>query len=242
MSSNKERKACVIGAGIGGLATSIRLANKGFSVDLFEANSYVGGKVTEIRSNAYRFDAGPSLFTLPEILDELFIESGEKPEDNYSYHKVDVITKYFYPNGKIVHAYSDPEKFVQELESQLGEPAQNTRSHLQMASKQYLATKDVFLFNSMQKLDTYKENMKWEVVSALPSLNAFQSMHSANQNRFDQEESVQFFDRYATYNGSNPYQAPATLNLIAHLEHNIGAYFMKGGIAWCNQSTASTCG
>ena len=65
MQLNKTKKVVVIGAGIGGLATAIRLSVKGYSVEVFESNSYVGGKLSQIESKNFRFDAGPSLFTLP---------------------------------------------------------------------------------------------------------------------------------------------------------------------------------
>ena len=66
------RKAVVIGAGIAGIASAIRLVKKGYKVDVFEANSYPGGKLTSFRIGDYRFDAGPPLFTMPKYVEELF--------------------------------------------------------------------------------------------------------------------------------------------------------------------------
>ena len=70
-------KALIIGAGIAGIATAIRLAVKGYDVHIFEANSYPGGKLSEIEHDGYRFDAGPSLFTMPQYVDELFELAGD---------------------------------------------------------------------------------------------------------------------------------------------------------------------
>ncbi len=64
-------KAAVIGSGVGGLAIAIRLAQKGYDVTVFEKNDHAGGKMSEIRGNGFRFDTGPSLFTLPELAREL---------------------------------------------------------------------------------------------------------------------------------------------------------------------------
>ncbi|MGB3466982.1 MAG: FAD-dependent oxidoreductase [Cyclobacteriaceae bacterium] len=69
---NQRNKIAVIGAGIGGIATAIRLSLKGYEVTVFEANPYPGGKLSEFVTDEYRFDAGPSLFTMPEYVDELF--------------------------------------------------------------------------------------------------------------------------------------------------------------------------
>ena len=75
------KSAIVIGSGIAGIASAIRLANRGYTVSVFEANSYPGGKLSEISLGEYRFDAGPSLFTLPHLVDELFELSGLNPKD-----------------------------------------------------------------------------------------------------------------------------------------------------------------
>ena len=72
MRLSKSKKVAVVGAGVGGLATAIRLSIKGYSVEVFESNSYIGGKLSQIESKNFRFDAGPSLFTMPELVDELF--------------------------------------------------------------------------------------------------------------------------------------------------------------------------
>jgi phytoene dehydrogenase-like protein len=79
------QKTIVIGAGIAGIATAIRLAVKGWKVDVYEANSYPGGKLSEIEQQGYRFDAGPSLFTMPQYVDELFELAGKKPSDYFKY-------------------------------------------------------------------------------------------------------------------------------------------------------------
>ena len=66
-------KAVVIGSGIAGIASAIRLRSKGYEVIVLEANSQPGGKISELQLAGYRFDMGPSLFTLPELIDELFL-------------------------------------------------------------------------------------------------------------------------------------------------------------------------
>ncbi|HEX8378085.1 MAG TPA: NAD(P)-binding protein, partial [Pedobacter sp.] len=73
------KQAIVIGAGIAGIASAIRLSVKGFAVKVYEANAYPGGKLSQIEVGGYRFDAGPSLFTMPQYVDELFLLAGKKP-------------------------------------------------------------------------------------------------------------------------------------------------------------------
>ncbi|HNV52277.1 MAG TPA: NAD(P)-binding protein, partial [Tenuifilaceae bacterium] len=72
------KKISTIGAGIGGLATTIRLASKGYGVTVFEQQPNVGGKLNQFKANGFRFDTGPSLFTLPNLVDELIKLSANK--------------------------------------------------------------------------------------------------------------------------------------------------------------------
>ena len=83
-------KAIVIGAGIAGLATAIRLTKKGYTVEVFEGNDYVGGKLSTFKLGDYRFDAGPSLFTMPQFVDDLFVLCGESPADFFQYNRKEV--------------------------------------------------------------------------------------------------------------------------------------------------------
>lgn len=223
-------KAVIIGAGIGGLATAIRLQVKGFEVSVYETNAYPGGKLTEIQLGAYRFDAGPSLFTLPEQVDALFRLAGKDPSAYFTYRRLDPITRYFYPDGTQINAYADPTAFAQEVETQTGEPRQGVLALLQQSRKLYEITHHVFLERSLHKLDTYLKRDTAKSMLRVHQLDAFRSMHQANEARFSDPRVVQLFDRYATYNGSNPYEAPATLNIIPHLEFNMGAYFPEGGM------------
>jgi phytoene desaturase len=225
-----QQKAIIIGAGIAGIASAIRLAVKGYAVDVFEANSYPGGKLTAIEQNGYRFDAGPSLFTMPQYVNELFELAGKTPSDYFKYQKLDVVCRYFYEDGTRLKAYADTTKFAEEIANNTSEPAAAVLKYLANSRDIYTITNHVFLERSLHKLQTY---LRWDTLRSifrLPQIDAFRTMHKANAHSFKDERVVQFFDRYATYNGSDPYQAPATLNVIPHFEHHFGAYFPTGGM------------
>uniref|UniRef100_UPI0025D52434 FAD-dependent oxidoreductase n=1 Tax=Algoriphagus sp. TaxID=1872435 RepID=UPI0025D52434 len=85
-----SNKTIIIGSGIAGIASAIRLALKGYDVEVYEANSYPGGKLSEIEKGGYRFDAGPSLFTLPEQVEELFSLAGKSPKEHFDYLRLPV--------------------------------------------------------------------------------------------------------------------------------------------------------
>lgn len=230
------KKAVIIGSGIAGIAASIRLAVNGHQVEVFEANSYPGGKLSELILNGYRFDSGPSLFTLPEQVDELFRLAGKNPEDYFEYEKLDVTCQYFWEDGTSLKAFSDLSLFAEEAQMKLGEPAENIYDALQKSAFIYDSLSPLFMNRSLHKLDTWTNPQAMKSYLRMGQLGIFSTMNEANRRQFSQPKLVQLFNRYATYNGSNPFETPATLNIIPHLEFNIGAFFPKKGMHDITQS------
>ncbi|PKO98700.1 MAG: phytoene desaturase [Bacteroidetes bacterium HGW-Bacteroidetes-8] len=214
-------KTAVIGSGIGGLAIAARLAKRGYDVTLYEKNSTPGGKVSQIKERGYRFDTGPSLFTLPNLVDEIA---------DIKYFKLDNSCRYFYPDGTKFNFYQDPEKLKEETIKNSSEDYANIEKRLKDSSDIYNLTSDLFIFNSFSKISNFLKPENRKIPLKLHKMGFHRSMHSANKALFKDRHIVQLFDRYATYNGSSPYRAPATLNMISHLEHNIGAFFPENGI------------
>ncbi|WP_343632041.1 1-hydroxycarotenoid 3,4-desaturase CrtD [Fluviicola sp.] len=224
------KEAIVIGSGIAGIAAAIRLALKGYAVSVFEANEYPGGKLTTIQLGNYRFDAGPSLFTLPYLVDELFELAGKNPRDYFSYRQLEMLCHYFYEDGTVLHAYADREKFLQEVENKLRIDPLPLKEYLEHSTYIFERTRHSFLEKSLHKFSTYISSDILKTVSSMRKLHLFESMHEVNQKSLNHPKLVQLFDRFATYNGSNPYKAPGVLNSIPHLEFGIGSYFPMEGM------------
>jgi phytoene desaturase len=225
-----KQKIAVIGSGAAGIASAIRLSAKGYDVSVFEQASTAGGKISELRMNGFRFDKGPSLFTLPELVDELFTLCGKDPKEHFNYHQLESSCKYFWEDGTVINAWQDTGDFANEIAQKCGVAPSRITSFLKKSEKLYKVTKDVFLFNSIHKTSNYLRAPYRKALFHLHELDAFTSMHRKNKKWFSHPKIVQLFDRYATYNGSSPYKTPATLNIIPHLEHNIGAFFPNRGM------------
>jgi phytoene desaturase len=228
----KENKgtALIIGSGIAGLACAIRLVHKGYQVKVFEANPYPGGKLSELVIKNYRFDAGPSLFTLPEQVEELFKITGLDPKDHFTYQKLDITCNYFYEDGTRITAFADKEKLVKEINEKTGEDTKSIEDNLNKSAYLYNTLSGLFMHRSLHKLKTFFNKDALKAYFRMHKLDFFRSMHQANKADFKDPRVVQLFNRYATYNGSNPYEAPATLRIIPHLEFNIGAFFPDKGM------------
>jgi phytoene desaturase len=229
-------KVIVIGAGIAGIAAAIRQAVKGHEVAVYEANAYPGGKLSAFRSGDFRFDAGPSLFTMPHYVDELFTLAGKNPKEAFSYEKLETVCRYFYEDGTRINAWANRDKLAEEIALKTKDPASAVHQFLDYSARIYAITHAIFLEKSLHRLRSF---LNWETLKAVfrfPKIDPFRSMNAANSDFFKDDKTIRFFNRYATYNGSSPYKAPATLNVIPHLEQHFGAYFPKGGMVAITQS------
>ncbi len=224
-----QKHIIIIGSGVAGLAAAVRLGAAGHKVTVVEANDYVGGKLTVNQLGNYRFDAGPSVFTLPNLIEELTAISKIK-DLKFEYLSLDKICNYFYEDGTTLTAYTDKEKFANEVQDKLGETKQSVYDQLKYSATAYELTSDIFMNQSLHRLSNFLNIKTAKAILNIGKLKMNKTMHEVNSARFKNPKTVQLFNRFATYNGSNPYQAPAIINIIAHLEHNIGAFAPKGGM------------
>lgn len=223
-------KVIVIGSGVAGMAVAVRLAVLGFSVSVFEKNDYPGGKLSFMEKDGFRFDAGPSLFTKPDYLEELFQDAGEKLEDFFSYSPVPLSCRYFFENGKIINAWTDKELYEKELTEKLGERKGALSDYLSRSEKLYNGVGHIFLNHSLHQLNTWLQPAIPKALNKVRFSHLFGNLHNYNRSRFSSAEAVQIFDRYATYNGSDPYQTPGMMSMIPHLELNAGTFYPSGGM------------
>lgn len=225
-----KKNAIVIGSGIAGIASALRLKAKGYNVQVFEANPYLGGKLTTIQLGPYRFDAGPSLFTMPHFVDELFLLFNKTPSEYFTYHASETACHYFFDDGTFIPFYVDLNKTIKTVEKTLKIDGIPLKKHFAKSKFIYDKTHKVFLENSLHSAKTYLNKEIFSSILALPSLSIFITMNQANEAALNHPKLVQIFNRYATYNGSNPYKAPGILNIIPHLEHGIGSFFPTKGM------------
>ncbi len=223
-----QLQVIIIGSGVAGLASAVRLSALGYKVTVLEANNYFGGKLTTQTISNYRFDMGPSVLTLPNLIEELTEIS--KQTLKFEYLTRNVICNYFYEDGTRLCAYSNKEKFAQEVATKLGETTQSVLDQLKYSATAYELTSDLFMNQSLHKLSNFLNIKTAKSILNINKLKLNKTMNEANTARFKNKKTIQLFNRFATYNGSNPYQAPAIINIIAHLEHNIGAFAATNGM------------
>ena len=229
-------KVIIIGSGIAGIASAIRLKNKGFDVTVFEANPYAGGKLHAINQEGFRFDLGPSLFTMPHLVDELFALCGVNPRDYFNYSKKEVICNYFWSDGTTFSVPANKEEFIQRASEKFDTPQHTINQYLERNKEKYDLTADIFLNKSLHRWSTYFSLDTIKSLLQAYKLNINQTLNEVNKKYFSNSKLVQLFNRYATYNGSSPYATPGIMSMIPHLEMHYGTFYPTGGMHEISQS------
>ncbi len=224
------KRVTVIGAGLGGLSAAIRLASMGFKVTVFEKNEKPGGKMNEIINHAYRFDTGPSLLTMPFVIDELFEYAGFKRSDFLEFKPVDPVCRYFFNDGSTFDTFNNPEEMIFSLAGFAPEEVENYQKFMAYSRDLYKIAGHLFLTTPIhEKAKMFRPGI-FSLIAGIHKIDPFRTVHQGVSGFFNDKRLIQLFDRYATYNGSDPYRAPATLNMIPYLETHPGAFYISGGM------------
>ncbi len=216
----------VIGGGIGGMAAAAELAIDGHSVTLLEKNTCLGGKLNQVDTGEFRFDTGPSLLTMPYLLDELFdraeLPQSERPE----YIPLNPGCRYFWQNGTRFDASSDLPATLEQIRRIAPDDETGYVRFLGHSADLYEKTAETFLFNPLRGWSDLK-SLK---LSDVFRINATKTVSGVVDRYVESPYLRQFFKRFTTYNGSSPFQAPATLNVIPFVELAQGGWYVKGGM------------
>ena len=215
------KTALVLGGGFAGLSAAVHLALAGLEVTLLEQAPSLGGKAGEVRENDYRFDTGPSVFTLPHVVEELFKAAGEAVP--FELWPLEPLCRYLYPSGRVWDVSQDVDKTTAQLSQK---EADAYRALLEVARKLFEASAPVFVYGrSPSPLDMMRYGLRHGLAAQpFKTLDGLINAYGASP------DLKQFFLRFATYFGADPYRAPAVLHNIAWVELGLGVSYPVGGI------------
>lgn len=222
-----KKRIIVVGAGVGGLATAIRLQSQGYEVEIFEKESMVGGKMHQLQGNGFKFDLGPTIVMMPQIYNEVFEVAGKNPEDYIPMEKLDPIYSLTFHNGEKVTASTDLVKLTEFLEGISYEDAQGYLNYLSDVYKRYLVAKDHFIEKSFRgPKDFYNPKT---MVQAL-KLKTFDSAYHTISKYVKDDRLRKLLSFQTLYIGISPYNGPSIYTIIPMIETIYGVWFIKGGM------------
>lgn len=222
-------RVAIIGGGVGGLATAIRLRAAGHSVTLLERNHAVGGKLAVFERDGFVFDVGPSLVTLPHLIDELFQLAGTSLDEQVEMVRLDPQFHYSWRDGSQLTVPDDPQQTQEAFDSfapgagdHWREFDENGRTIWDVSERTFFAGPMTGAWSLLQRMESPKD---------LLDIDPLRTLRRAARDTFEDDHLRQWAGRYATYSGSSPAQAPATLACIPHIESRFGCWYPMGGLS-----------
>lgn len=220
-------KTIIVGGGIAGLASAIRLRHAGVDVELFEMNERVGGKMNVIHKDGFTFDTGPTIVMMPEEYRELFTLVGRNPDDYFTMSLMDPFFTMHYPDGTKLEMSSDLSKLMKVLESVDAKDAQGYLRYLSDVYGRYQIARNHFLNRSFRSI--------WDFVNPKSLLQAYRlkSLDTAYKaiSRYVKNDRLRkLFSFQTLYIGISPYSGPSIYSIIGMIQLVYGVWFIKGGM------------
>jgi phytoene desaturase len=221
-------RAIVVGGGVGGLCLAIRLRAAGHAVTVLERNDVVGGKLASYERDGFHFDIGPSLLTMPQWFDEVFQLAGTSLAEQLDLVRLNPQFCYHWPDGSSLAIPNDLGEAVAAVDAFAPGEGAAFAGFLERARQIWDVSERTFFAGPMESPLSLLRRMRSP--GDLITIDALRTLASRASATFRDPRLVQWANRYATYSGSSPFRAPATLGCIPHLELAHGAWYPRGGL------------
>jgi 1-hydroxycarotenoid 3,4-desaturase len=223
-------RVVIVGAGVGGLAAAMLLAARGLDVTVVERAATVGGKLRTLGVGGRPADAGPTVFTMAWVFQELFDQAGSDINDHLTLHAATTLARHAWPDGSRLDLFADISASAEAIASFAGNSeARGYREFCARAEKMFATLRDSFLTAEQPSQAGLVKRAGIAGIAAFLRTPPFATLWSALGEHFRDPRLRQLFGRYATYVGSSPFATPATMMLIAHVEQD-GVWFVEGGM------------
>ena len=224
----------IIGGGLAGLASAVTLAGRGHRVVLFEANAWLGGKAAVLERDGWRFDMGPTILTLPRVLERVFAEAGCAMHEELDLLPLDPQWRCFFDDSSRLDLVADVDTMAGRIEALAPGHASGAgyRDYLGISERLHGISERFFFWKSVDGVrDTFdlRSNMTLGTLSDLLALRMGQTFGHVVRRHVRDPRVAQMVDHFAQYVGSSPFASPAVLSSIAHMQTNDGVWYPKGG-------------
>lgn len=217
-------RAVVIGSGLGGLASAVRLVAKGYDVTVLEAGNQHGGRARVFESEGFRFDAGPTVVTAPYLFDELFDLVGRKREDYMTFVPVDPFYRCSFPDGEYFDYVGDEDRLLAQIGRLSPKDVDGYRKLVAHAQR-------VFDIGYTQLADKPfgRVTDMLRIIPDLAKLSAYKSVYGLVSKYIQDPRLREVFTFEPLLIGGNPMKAPGIYLLIHWLERKWGVHYAMGG-------------
>ncbi|MGA7805362.1 phytoene desaturase family protein, partial [Bradyrhizobium sp.] len=223
-------RVVVVGAGVAGLVAAFALAARGLDVTLLERGAAPGGKMRQIAIGDARIDSGPTVFTMRWVFDELFAAAGKHFADHVRLRPLEILARHAWDENARLDLFADQDRAVDAIGDFAGAAeAARDQSFCRDTRRIYDLLEKSFLRAPQPSISGLIGTGGFRGLTQLHQIKPFASMWSALSRYFHDPRLRQLFGRYATYCGSSPFKAPATLMLVAHVERE-GVWSIDGGM------------
>lgn len=235
MSKQAHKHVAIIGAGMGGLSAAIALAGAGLSVTLYEKEQRPGGKLRQMHPGGQALDAGPTVFTLKSVFEDLFAQAGLDFDARIPTQKADILARHVWAAGEVLDLYADPDCSADAIAAFAGD---KDADGFQRFARQAALTFNTLDHGFMRRpAPSFTGLMRRAPMGDLLRSSPRKRLWGRLGDYFQDPRLRQLFGRYATYMGSSPFLAPDTLMLIAHAEAE-GVWMVRDGMAALAQGLA----
>jgi phytoene desaturase len=222
----------IIGGGLGGLAAACTLAARGHRVILFEKNSWLGGKAAVLERNGFHFDMGPTILTVPRVLERIFAEAGRDLHAALDMRRLDPQWRCFFDDGSRLDLHEDVGRTANDIAAFAPGSQGGFRAFMKLAEKLHEVSEKFFFWRSVEDIgDTLdlRKNMDLATLRDVLSLRMGTTVAGTIRRRVHDGRVAQMLDHFVQYVGSSPYNSPAVLCAIAHMQTGGGVWYPMGG-------------
>ena len=229
--SGPTSEIVIVGAGLAGLSAAMRLAGAGRSVTVVERESIPGGRAgrlnVEVPDGTYRFDTGPTVLTMPDLIADAFDCLGEEMSDWLTLEPIDPLYRSFFPDGSVLDVHSDVDRMATEIEEVIGpDEAAGYRRYVDFVSKLYRYEMNDFIDRNIDSpLDLITPDL-----ARLVAIGGFRRLSPKVRQYLKDPRTERIYSFQAMYAGVSPQDALAIYAVIAYMDSVAGVFFPKGGM------------
>ncbi len=225
-----EHRVVVIGAGMGGLVSALQLAQQGLSVTVVDKSDQVGGKMRQVLANGVGVDSGPTVFTMRWVFDQIMASIGTRLENELTIKPLNILARHFWEDGSQLDLHADPQASYNAVAAFAGAAEADRFAQFCKTTREvYDALEGPFIRSPSPTMAQMMSSLGPRGLATLASVGPMRSLWHSLGRHFTDPRLRQLFARYATYCGSSPWEAPATLMLIAQVEMD-GVWAVEGGM------------